>query len=118
MADPTSSSAVIPAAAAGVGLASLVPWLDVNALIGAIFGAAVVAITKKELKPASRLIGMVLSTLAGYICAPEIVAQTPMTQTGPAGAVGAVVIIPLLLKALAYVEKLDVSKLKWPTSGG
>ncbi len=118
MAEPTSSTAVIATTAAGVGLASLVPWLDVNALIGAIFGAAVVAMTRKELKPSSRLIGMLLSTLAGYIGAPELVAQTPITQTGPAAAVGAVVIIPLLLKALAYVERMDLGSLLRPKSGG
>lgn len=118
MADPTSSTAVIATTAAGVGLASLVPWLDANALIGAIFGAAVVAMTKKELSPVSRLIGLLLSTIAGYISAPEIVAHSWLTQTGSAGAVGAVVIIPLLLKLLAYVEKLDLASLLRPKSGG
>lgn len=107
MADPTTSTAVIATTAAGVGLATLVPWIDVNALIGAIFGAAVVAMTQKDLKPWARLLGLLLSTLGGYISAPEIVAQTVMTQTGPAAAAGAVLIIPLLLKALAQVEKLE-----------
>lgn len=109
MADPTTSTATLATTAAGVGLATLVPWMDVNALIGAIFGAAVVAMSQKTLTPWSRLLGLLLSTLGGYISAPEIVAQTAITQTGPAAAAGAVLIIPLLLKMLVYVERLDIS---------
>ncbi|WP_022955776.1 putative holin [Perlucidibaca piscinae] len=118
MAEPTTSTAVAATAAAGVGLATLIPWIDVNALIGAIFGAAVVAMTKKELRPAARLLGMLLSIIGGYISAPEILNQTPITQTGPAAAVGAVLIIPVLLKALAQVEKLDLGTLLKGSKGG
>lgn len=118
MAEPTTTTAVVATTAAGVGLATLVPWLDMNALIGAVFGAAVVAMTKKDLQPWSRLLGMLLSIIGGYITAPEIVNQTPLTQTGPAAAVGAVLIIPVLLKGLAQVEKWDLATLLRAGKGG
>lgn len=110
MAEPTTTAGVVAATVTGVGLAAMLPWLDVNALIGAIAGAAVVALHRTDIKALSRILGLVMSAVAGYVCAPELVLQTPINQTGPAAVVGAVVIIPALLRVLTYIEKLDVAQ--------
>lgn len=109
MAEPVSSTGLTALTVTGVGLAAMLPWLDVNALIGAISGAAIVAAHRKDIGALSRIVGMFMSTAAGYVCAPELVLQTPLNQTGPAAVVGAVVILPVLLRVLAYIEKMDVA---------
>lgn len=109
MAEPTSSSVVVATAAAGVGLATFLPNLDGNALFGAIIGAALIALNQKDLKAWQRLLGLLVSVGAGYVSAGEIVAQTPITQTGPGGFVGAILVVPIALKVLALVERMELS---------
>ena len=109
MAEPTSSSVVVATAAAGVGLATVMPNMDGNALFGAIIGAALIALNQKDLKAWQRLLGLLVSVGAGYVSAGEIVAQTPITQTGPGGFVGAILVVPIALKVLAVVERMELS---------
>ena len=109
MAEPTSSSVVVATAAAGVGLATFLPNMDGNALFGAIIGAALIALNQKDLKAWQRLLGLLVSVGAGYVSAGEIVAQTPITQTGPGGFVGAILVVPIALKVLAVVERMALS---------
>lgn len=112
MAEPTSSSVVVATAAAGVGLATFLPNMDGNALFGAIIGAALIALNQKDLKAWQRLLGLLVSVGAGYVSAGEIVAQTPITQTGPGGFVGAILVVPIALKVLAVVERMELSDAK------
>ena len=109
MAEPTSSSVVVATAAAGVGLATFLPNMDGDALFGAIIGAALIALNQKDLKAWQRLLGLLVSVGAGYVSAGEIVAQTPITQTGPGGFVGAILVVPIALKVLAVVERMELS---------
>lgn len=109
MAEPTSSTAIVATATAGVGLATILPSLDGNALFGAIIGAALIALNQKDLKAWQRILGLLVSVGSGYVTAGEIVAQTPITQTGPGGFVGAIIVVPIALKVLAMIEKLERS---------
>lgn len=106
MAEPTTG-AVVVAATAGVGLATFMPQMDGNALFGAIIGAAVIAMSQRDLKAWQRCAGLLVSVGAGYVSAPEIVAQTIIKQTGPGGFVGAILVVPIALKALEVIEKTD-----------
>ncbi|MGL5304537.1 MAG: putative holin, partial [Aeromonas sp.] len=54
MAEPTSS-ALAAFTATGVGLATLLPWIDANALMGAVLGASLVAYSKSDIPPLKRL---------------------------------------------------------------
>lgn len=108
MAEPTTSTVVVTAAA-GVGLATLIPTMDGNALFGAIIGGAVIAMNQRDLKAWQRCTALMVSVGAGYVSAGEIVAQTPITQTGPGGFVGAIIVVPIALKVLAVVERLELS---------
>ncbi len=118
MAEPTSSTALAITATAGVGIAALLPWIDANALMGAVLGAALVAYTQKNLKPWQRLGGLLFSALVGYLMSTEMVAQTPLTETGTGGFIGAIVIVPLALKLMQQVDKLDIAALFRRGPGG
>lgn len=69
MTEPASASGVT--IAAGVGLASLLPFVNGDALIGAVLGAAVVAVHTKDVVWYLKIVGLFLSTLCGYFFAPD-----------------------------------------------
>ena len=110
MADPTTST-VIVTAAAGVGLSALIPQVDGNALFGAIIGAALIAVNQRDMKAWQRLLGLLVSIGAGYVCAAEIVTQTLITRTAPAAFIGAVLVVPVALKTLEVIDKTDFASL-------
>ncbi|PBK04014.1 hypothetical protein CNQ84_11720 [Pseudomonas abyssi] len=110
MAEPTTST-VVATAVAGVGLSAFIPQLDGNALFGAIIGAALIAVNQRDLKAWQRMLGLLISIGAGYVSAAEIVTQTPITRTAPAAFLGAVLVVPVALKALEVIEKTDFASL-------
>lgn len=69
MTEPASASGAT--VAAGVGLASLLPFVNGDALIGAVLGAAVVALHTKEVVWYLKIVWLFLSTLCGYFFAPD-----------------------------------------------
>ena len=69
MTEPASASGLT--VAAGVGLASLLPFVNGDALIGAVLGAAVVAIHTKVVVWYLKIVGLFLSSLCGYFFAPD-----------------------------------------------
>ena len=69
MTEPASASGLT--VAAGVGLASLLPFVNGDALIGAVLGAAVVAIHTKDAVWYLKIVGLFLSSLCGYFFAPD-----------------------------------------------
>ena len=62
MPEPTTTAA---ATAITLSAASLLPFINGNALLGAVFGAALFATTKKDLKPLQRMLTMLLATGIG-----------------------------------------------------
>lgn len=107
MAEPTSTTAIAVTTGAGVSLASLMPWVDGDALMGAVLGAALVALSKKDLKPWQRIGSLVFSALVGYLLSGEVIAQTPLTNSGSGAFYGAIFIVPVALKLMQYVDKID-----------
>ena len=69
MTEPASASGLT--VAARVGLASLLPFVNGDALIGAVLGAAVVAIHTKDAVWYLKIVGLFLSSLCGYFFAPD-----------------------------------------------
>lgn len=112
MAELTSSTVFVATTTAGVGLTTFMPSLDGNALFGAIIGGAIIALNQKDLRAWQRILGLLVSVGTGYVSAAEIVAQTPITQTGPGGAVGAIIVVPIALKVLAVIERLELADVK------
>lgn len=118
MPEPTTSTAAAVVVGTGIGAASLLPGVDGNALMGALLGAALVAYARKELKPWQRLGGLCFSALVGYLMATEMVNQTPIKDTGAGAFIGAIVIVPLALKLMEWVDKLEIATLFKRGNGG
>lgn len=109
MAEPHTTSILIAATAAGVGLSTLYPAIDGNALIGAFAGSSLVAISSKNFTILKRLAYMLISLVAGYLAAPEVVAQTALRETGVAAFFASAAAIALTLHLIELVQTITLS---------
>ena len=115
MAEPSTTSLLVTAAA-GVGLSSLVPGIDGNALIGAFAGATLVAISSKNLPVLQRIAYMVISLAIGYLAAPEVISNTPLKQSGVAAFLASAVAIALTLHGIDLIKTIELPD--WIRKGG
>lgn len=114
MTEPTSLS-TLAVVATGVGLASLVPGIDGDAMVGAFAGGTLFVVSAKALPIWQRLIYLAISIVAGYQGAPEILRWLPIQSTGVAAFVGAAMGITLTLALIERSKRLDLS---WFRRGG
>ena len=105
MTEPGSTSLFITTAA-GIGLSSIFPGIDGNALIGAFAGATLVAITSKNLPLLQRLVYMVISLAIGYLAAPEVMNNTPLKQSGVAAFLASAAVIALTLHGIDLIKSI------------
>ncbi|MDM1022064.1 putative holin [Acinetobacter sp. VNK23] len=115
MAEPTTAAATT---AITLSAASLLPFVNGNALLGAVFGAALFATTKKDLKPLQRLVTMILATGIGYLLTPEIITRTMISNDATAGMVAAIFSLPIILKAIVWVDQSNLSDIFNKFRGG
>lgn len=115
MAEPATTTT---ATALTISAASLLPFINGNALLGAVFGAALFATTKKELRPLQRLSTMLLATGFGYLLAPEITTRTFITNDATAGMTAAIFALPIILKLMVWVDQSSVSDIIKKFRGG
>ncbi|PTB19539.1 hypothetical protein C9I57_17825 [Trinickia symbiotica] len=109
MAEPnTTTTAALPAA---IGIASLAPGIDGNALIGAFTGAALVVVTSKDIGVGRRAAYMLISLVMGYLAAPEIVSATPIQSTGVAAFFAAALVIAVTLRLIDRAKAFDLRSL-------
>jgi len=106
MADPTSSA--VTGLLMGLGLATVTPIIDGEALFGAILGAWLVTSTKHDLKVWQRLGSLFLSAGVGYLIAPIALQAVPFITSGGSAFVCALVVIPISIKLMVWVEKADI----------
>jgi len=106
MADPTSS--VVTGLLIGLGLSTVTPVIDDGALFGAILGAWLVTSTKRDLKVWQRLGSLFLSAGVGYLFAPMALQAIPFITSGGSAFVCALVVIPISIKLMVWVEKADI----------
>ncbi len=113
MAEPLSSSSMATglALACGVSLASLLPGIDGNALVGAFAGAAVFVLHATLLRVALRISYFALSMVAGYLAAPELVQWLPIHEHGISAFIASAAVITVTHKGLDALNKLDL--LEW-----
>ncbi|MFJ7315614.1 putative holin [Pseudomonas sp. NPDC098747] len=116
MADPTSST--VTGLLMGLGVATAMPIIDGEALFGAILGAWLVTSTKKDLKVWQRLGSLVLSASVGYLFAPMTVQILPLVTSGGAAFGSALLIIPISIKAMLWIEKADLWDILKRIKGG
>ncbi|GGY12671.1 hypothetical protein GJV26_00070 [Massilia dura] len=106
MAEPIPSTVAV--AVTGVGLASILPGVDGNALIGAFAGATLLVVSSKDLTLATRLAYLVISMIAGYQAAPDVVAWLPIRSTGMAAFFAAACAIAIALQLIERVKTADL----------
>jgi len=116
MADPTSSS--ITGLLMGLGLATAVPQIDGEALFGALLGAWLVTSIKRDLKAWQRLGSLLLSAGVGYLFAPVALKIAPVINSGGAAFACALVVIPISIKAMLWVEQADLFDILRRIRGG
>ncbi|MBP8005506.1 MAG: hypothetical protein KAZ18_01220 [Acinetobacter sp.] len=109
----TTSMSVI-----GLSAMSILPFINGNALLGAVFGAALFATTKKDLRPLQRLTTMILATGIGYLLTPEITARTFIANDATAGMIAAIFSLPIILKIMVWVDQSSLSDIWNKIRGG
>jgi hypothetical protein len=106
MAEPSSTTTAI--VSAGIGFASLFPGIDGNALIGAFAGAALLVVSSKDLSIGKRFAYLVISLVAGYLAAPDLVQITPIRSTGVAAFFAAALAIAVTLQLIERIKTVDL----------
>jgi hypothetical protein len=96
---------------AAIGMASLAPGMDGDALIGAFTGAALVVVTSRDISVVHRATYMLVSLVMGYLAAPEIVHATPIRSTGVAAFFAAALVIAVTLQLIERINRLDLLSL-------
>ncbi|MCI3908856.1 phage holin family protein [Pseudomonas viridiflava] len=116
MADPTSST--ISGLLVGLGLASAAPIIDGDALFGAVLGAWLVTSTKHNLKPWQRVGSLLLSSGVGYLFAPTALRLAPVLTSGGAAFACALLVIPISIKSMVWIERTDLVEILRRIRGG
>ncbi|MHA3078827.1 putative holin [Acinetobacter sp. ANC 3791] len=108
MTDPTTSTVAITM---GAGAASMLPFVNGDALFGAIIGAAFIAFFSKNLDYKNRLAYFLLSSAIGYLLSPEVVNRTSIDSHATAAFAISLVAIILLQKAMAWLHAATLSEI-------
>lgn len=117
MAEPTTTSTTIAGlAAAGVSMASLLPGIDGNAIVGAFAGAALMALHARDLRIGPRFLYLLISWIIGYIAAPEIQKHVPLQEIGVAAFLAAALGVAVTVQLIERIKTIDVTS--WFRRGG
>ncbi|MCH7317938.1 MULTISPECIES: putative holin [Acinetobacter] len=100
----TTSMSVI-----GLSAMSILPFINGNALLGAVLGAAFIASTEKDLSAFKRIMTLILATGIGYICTPFITEKTWITSDALAGLISSVFCLFILTKAVDWIKQANLS---------
>ena len=101
MAEPTTSTTV--AITASAGLVSLLPFVNGDALFGAVIGAAFLAYTQVSLSYGKRIFSLMLSVALGYALAPEISNRTGVNSHTVIACFTSMFALPVLVKVMKWV---------------
>ncbi|MBU3120795.1 MULTISPECIES: putative holin [Acinetobacter] len=115
MPEPTTTTSLSTLTLSAV---SLLPFINGNALLGAVLGAAFIATYEKNLTALSRLRTMLLSTGIGYLLAPEITSRTFITSDATAALITSTFSLFILIKAVDWVKASKLSDLWKAFRGG
>lgn len=110
MTEPTSTGSMV-ALATGVGLASLLPGIDADALIGAFAGATLFVVSAKDLSIWKRLVYLAISVVAGYLGGTEVMRRFDVTSSGLAAFFCAATIITLTLTLIERSRTADPDRI-------
>ncbi|UVJ43135.1 phage holin family protein [Pseudomonas sp. LS1212] len=116
MTEPASTS--ISSLYLGLGLASFIPLINGDALFGALLGAWLVASTRQSLKAWQRMGSLLLSAGVGYLFTPLVLSMASFLSSGVAAFVGAVVVIPISIKVMVWLDGADLREVFQRLRGG
>ncbi|MCF7694678.1 MULTISPECIES: putative holin [Mycetohabitans] len=105
MTEPNLTTAAVLSIA--LGLASVMPGIDGNALIGAFTGAALVVVSSQDIGLLKRVAYLLISLVMGYLAAPEIVHATAIRSTGVAAFFAAALVIVITLQLIERIRSAD-----------
>ena len=114
MAEPTTSTTV--AITASAGLVSLLPFVNGDALFGAVIGAAFLAFTQVSLSYGKRIFSLMLSVALGYALAPEISNRPGVNSHTVIACFTSMFALPVLVKAMKWVNKSTLTEIFNTTS--
>ncbi|WP_369969854.1 putative holin [Stenotrophomonas rhizophila] len=117
MTEPTSTGSLMTLATS-VGLASLLPGIDGDALIGAFAGATLFVVSAKDLPIWKRLVYLAISVVAGYLGGTEVMQRFGVVSGGLAAFICAAVIVTLTLSMIERSRTADVTRLPRGGSDG
>lgn len=106
MSDPTTSS--LSSLLVGLGLAAAVPAVEGEVLFGSVLGAWLVASTRGFLKAWQRIGSLLLSAGVGYLFTPLMRSIGPFLSGGEAAFIGAVVVIPIVIKVMIWLDGAEL----------
>lgn len=109
MSEPTSAS--LSSVFVGLGLASSMPTVDGDTIFGAVLGAWLVASTQGVLKAWQRLGSLFLSAGVGYLFTPLVLLLAPFLSSGVAAFIAAVVVIPISIKVMIWLDSADLREI-------
>ena len=115
MVEPSTTTNTV-LVATGVSMATLLPGIDGNALVGAFAGAALVAVHTRELSFGSRLLYLLISWIIGYLAAPEVAHRLGLIQTGVSSFLAAALAIAITVQLLERIKTIDITA--WLRRGG
>lgn len=112
MSEPTIAT-LATSAALGTATATtaLLPGIDGNALVGAVAGAALFVTSSRDLPLVRRVIYLVISTVVGYLAAPEVLAHLPLRSTAIAAFLAGALVVTLTVQLIERAKAFDLSTL-------
>lgn len=111
MIEETSNSLSAATAMGTVALASILPGVNGDALIGAFAGAVVFALHSKDVSIPKRIIYMIVSILLGYLGAGEVMRHTGL-QSHTLAAFGlSAVVVTIALASIDKIKAFDIASL-------
>lgn len=103
MAEPSAVAAAVPSVL-GIGAASLIPGVDLNAVIGAWAGALFFVTWARDLHRWARLAYLFVSWIGGYLFAIELAGQELTRYSGLPALGGAALIVTVLISVAEWVK--------------
>lgn len=105
--EPTSSAVSAGAAMGVVAIASVLPGVNGDALIGAFAGAVVFALHAKDISIIKRLVYMAVSFVVGYLAAPEVMRYSGLQSYTLASFGASAMVVTVALAGIDKIKAFD-----------
>lgn len=102
----------------GFDMMSLMPLIDGNAVFGAALGGWLVTSTRRRFKSWQYLGSLLLSAGVGYLFSPVVMPFAPMLSSGAAAFVSSLLVIPISIKVMVWIDSSDLREIVARLRGG